>query len=195
MLLTQDSLERDPRLLGEALRVITQDAEFLRASYPHFDKWFACKVLPGLFAGERTVLIEERDSVAVGLMILKHTESEKKLCTLRVRPHFESRGLGVRMFQTAFDILKTERPLLSVSETSLPKFERLFHHFGFAQEAVYQERYLPRVDEFSFNGLLDVPKPRLALHAAQHHVSAYSQSGLTVERRPADSRYSKLLAA
>ena len=163
LLLTQASLERDPHLLGEALRVITQDAEFLRASYPQFDKWFACKVLPGLFAGERTVLIEERESTVVGLMILKHTDAERKLCTLRVRPHFESRGLGIRLFQIAFEILKTERPLLSVSETSMPKFKRLFKHFGFAQEAVYEERYLPKVDEFAFNGLLDAPKPKFVL--------------------------------
>lgn len=158
LLLTQDNLERDPHLLGEALRVITQDAEFLRASYPQFDRWLACKVLPGLFAGERTVLIEERESNAVGLMILKHTDNEKKLCTLRVRPHFECRGLGIRLFQIAFEILGTERPLLSVSEASMPKFERLFQHFGFAQEAIYEERYLPKIDEFSFNGLLDAPK-------------------------------------
>lgn len=165
LLLTQKNLHSDPSLLGEALRVIAQDVGFLRASYPYFDKWLACKVLPGLFTGERTVLIEERDSVAVGLMILKHTDNEKKLCTLRVRPHFESRGLGVRMFEMAFEILKTERPLLSVSETSMPKFERLFEHFGFAKEAVYEERYLPKIDEFSFNGLLDAPKPDFLFRA------------------------------
>lgn len=170
LLLNRDTLQRNPRLLSEGLHSMTQDAQFLKANYPGFDKWFACKVLPGLFAGERTVMIEERDSGAAGLLILKHTDAEKKLCTLRIRPHFESKGLGVRLFQIAFEILKTERPLLSVSETSMPKFERLFQHFGFAKEGVYEERYLPKVDEFSFNGLLDPLRERFVVpsYTCQH---------------------------
>ena len=94
----------------------------------------------------RTLLIEERDSTAVGLLILKHTETEKKLCTLRVRPSFESKGLGVGSSRTAFQLLGTERPLLSVSEITALKFESLFKYFGFAQEGVYQGRYIPMVD-------------------------------------------------
>lgn len=155
LLLTKASLTASPWLLEEAMKIVSQDAEFLRSSYPQFDKWFASKVLPGIQAGERTLLVEVRNSGAVGLLILKHTETEKKLCTLRVRPHYESRGLGVRLFHTAFELLGTERPLLSVSEPSSIKFERLFKYFGFAQEAIYEGRYLPMVYELAYNGLLD----------------------------------------
>ncbi len=72
-------------------------------------------------------------------------------------------------------MLETDRPLLSVSDTSKPKFSRLFAHFGFAQEAVYQSRYLPKVDEFSYNGLLDPPTAELngsgkgVVAALEHH--------------------------
>ncbi|MDR5759753.1 GNAT family N-acetyltransferase [Caballeronia sp. LZ035] len=154
-LLTKASLERSPWLLDEALRLAAEDAAFLRFSYPQFDDWFATKVIPGIRNGERTMLIERRDELTVGLLIVKHTMLEKKLCTLRIRPNFESKGLGVRLFQTAFDLLETEQPLLSVSSLAAPKFERLFGYFGFAQEAVYAGRYLPNVDEYSYNGLLE----------------------------------------
>ncbi|SDA13158.1 Acetyltransferase (GNAT) family protein [Nitrosospira sp. Nsp18] len=161
LVLTKASLERAPWLLSKTLNIVSQDAEFLRSSYPLFDQWFVSKVLPGIHTGVRTLLIEERDSMVVGLLILKHTETEKKLCTLRVRPSFESKGLGVRLFQTAFQLLGTERPLLSVSEITAPRFERLFTYFGFAQEGVYQGRYIPMVDELAYNGLLDpAPLPR-----------------------------------
>lgn len=155
LLLTKASLEQDPWLLNEAIDVISQDAEFLRSSYPLFDQWFSTKVQPGIYTGERTLLIERRGSMAVAFLILKHTDTEKKLCTLRVRPNFESKGLGVRLFQTAFQLLGTERPLLSVSEPLAPKFERIFKYFGFAQEAVYEGKYIPMVDELAYNGLLD----------------------------------------
>lgn len=155
LVLTKASLKQAPWLLSEATNVISKDAEFLRSSYPLFDEWFATKVVPGICTGERTLLIEKRGSLAVAFLILKHTDTEKKLCTLRVRPDFESKGLGVRLFQTAFQLLGTERPLLSVSELTAPKFERIFKYFGFAQEAVYQGRYIPMVDELAYNGLLD----------------------------------------
>lgn len=183
-LLSRSTVEARPELMFEFLSAVGDDIEFLRASYPRFDEWFLRKVIPGIYQGERTAVIEQRDSVVAGLLIVKHSSIEKKLCTLRVRPHFESKGLGVRLFETAFDLLGTERPLLSVSESSKPKFSRLFEHFGFAQEAVYEERYLPKVDEFSYNGLLDVQQEVLALssHFLQHEQRSCSPS--TLHRHP-----------
>jgi len=156
LLLNQHAVMHDPCLVQQSLRHIGADAEFLRSSYPNFDHWFVSKVLPGIYTGERTLLIEQRESKVVGLLILKHTATEKKLCTLRVRPQYENKGLGVRLFEAAFETLGTERPLLSVSENSLPKFARLFKHFGFAQAGAYRGLYVPQLHEFSYNGLLDV---------------------------------------
>jgi ribosomal protein S18 acetylase RimI-like enzyme len=145
----------NPALMRRGLALLSEDVRFLRGAYPAFDSWLSEKVIPGLLSGERTLLIETREERVAAVMILKHCADEKKLCTLRVHPEFESRGLGVRLFETAFDLLNTERPLLSVSEPSMPKFSRLFAHFGFSKEAVYADRYLPHVDEFSYNGYLE----------------------------------------
>lgn len=144
-----------PMQLSQILALLHEDATFLRGSYPNFDSWFSEKVIPGIENGERTVLVEMRANEVAGLMILKHSLSEKKLCTLRVRPQYENRGMGVRLFEAAFEILETERPLLSISEKAMPKFKSLFSYFGFSQEATYEDRYLPQVRELSYNGLLD----------------------------------------
>lgn len=162
LVLTQESLRDSPRLLWEALTAISRDVDFLRSNYPEFDRWLLGKVFPGIVRGERTLVVERRGDQTAAVMILKHTASEKKLCTLRVRPDFESRGLGVRLFESAFDLLGTERPLLSVSESAMPRFERLFVHFGFAQEETYDGLYLPKVKELSFNGLLQVENDRVS---------------------------------
>lgn len=154
LLLNQQSVNGNPALLFDLLNLIEQDVQFLKASYPLFNDWLTKKVVPGICNGERTVLIEYRESTPVGLLIIKHTVEEKKLCTLRVRPHFESKGLGIKLFETAFNLLETDRPLLSVSEIALPKFATAFNHFGFSHEASYEGVYLPKVVEFSFNGLL-----------------------------------------
>lgn len=159
ILLDTSTILGNEALLTSSLSLIREDATFLRDSYPEFDKWLTSTVLPGIPTGERTIIIERRDDITAGVLILKHTATEKKLCTLRVRPAFESKGLGVRLFETAFQVLGTERPLLSVSQPLEPKFHRLFTYFGFAKEAVYQGRYLPMVDELAYNGLLEEVTP------------------------------------
>jgi len=158
ILVNKDTVSRDQSLVEHSLRLISADADFLRSSYPHFDYWLTSKVLPGIHTGERTLLLEQRETSVVGLLILKHTAAEKKLCTLRVRPHYESKGLGVRLFQSAFAILETERPLLSVAQPVEEKFHRLFTYFGFSKQAVYANRYKPRVSELAYNGFLDEQK-------------------------------------
>jgi GNAT superfamily N-acetyltransferase len=152
---SHSTVASDPERMMQFVRAILADTAFLHESYPGFDEWLLGKVIPGIYAGERTAVVELRDSAVAGLVIVKHSDTEKKLCTLRVRPDFESRGLGVRLFETAFDLLGTDHPLLSVSEPSIPKFSRLFTHFGFSKEAVYGGLYLPHVDEFSYNGYLE----------------------------------------
>lgn len=153
--ISRSTVASDPERMMQFVRAISDDMAFLRGSYPDFDQWLLRKVIPGIYSGERTALVELRGSSVAGLLIVKHSHAERKLCTLRVRPAFESKGLGVRLFETAFDLLGTDRPLLSVSEPTVPKFSRLFSHFGFSKEAVYGGRYLQHVDEFSYNGFLE----------------------------------------
>lgn len=176
ILLNQSVFAENPTELNRALTFLREDAAFLRGSYPNFDSWLFEKVVPGVVSGERTVIIEVRATEMAGFMILKHSHLEKKLCTLRVRPQYESRGMGVRLFNAAFEILETEFPLLSVSEKAMPKFEPLFEYFGFSQEATYEDRYLPRVRELSYNGLLDCQEPaRNAMHFSSSIAQTWSQ--------------------
>lgn len=130
------------------------DLPFYSDSYPEFLRWINGKVIPGIYSGERTVIIEKREGRIAGLLILKHMGTEKKLCTLRVRDPYQNKGLGVRLFENAFQILNTEYPLLSVSDQNLEKFSRIFEHFGFRKEKEYQGLYLPSITEHAFNGTL-----------------------------------------
>lgn len=168
---------RDPYLLKHALQLLTEDIAYLRGSYPNFDQWFFHKVVPGVISGERSIFIEQRNTSIAGILILKHTHEEKKLCTLRVRPEYESLGLGVRLFETAFEVLGTEKPLLSVSEEAHPKFARLFDHFNFMQHETYLGKYLPLRKELAFNGALETSKTSVEqmLKAGLPFVPANSQ--------------------
>jgi hypothetical protein len=156
--INRTSLIQSPELSQGCLADIASQLSSLRDCYPEFDMWYSDKVVPGISSGHRSILLEYRRDQLAGFAILKDDGAEKKLCCLRVTENFQrSIGLGIRMFERAFEELGTEKPLLSVSEERLPAFQRIFDHFGFELSAVYDGRYRWGKVEFAFNGLLDVP--------------------------------------
>jgi ribosomal protein S18 acetylase RimI-like enzyme len=153
-LLNASLLRSDP----EAFRAQLEDArgylETLSDFYPGFGTWFTEKVMPGVAAGERTIVLQSTSGVLSGIAVLKDAPDEQKLCCLRVLPAFQGTGAGVRLFDKAFDLLNNKAPLLSVSEEQLPAFQKIFKYFGFEYAQEYRGIYRPRKKEISFNGLL-----------------------------------------
>ena len=68
----------------------------LSDDYPGIDHWYLTKVVPGLHAGTRYLFRVERGEELVGIGIGKIEAHERKICTVRVAPHFANRGIGVR---------------------------------------------------------------------------------------------------
>lgn len=126
----------------------------LSSFYPSFAQWYDLKVVPGLKRGDRTLVLRLVDGQLGGIAITKDDGTEKKLCCLRVLPHLSGSGLGLRLFNDAFEVLETEKPLLSVSDEQLLKFHRIFDHFGFVRGRKYGDLYRIGSVEHSYNGQL-----------------------------------------
>lgn len=126
--------------------------------YPDFKTWIDNKVMKGIHTGERSILLEYSGEQIAGIAILKDTVEEKKLCCLRVLPQYEGSGIGLKLFERAFEELKTRMPLLSVAQENSLKFKKIFDYYGFTLEEKYPDYYRPQNTEFSFNGLLYIPK-------------------------------------
>jgi GNAT superfamily N-acetyltransferase len=148
-------LIRNPEGCHHALTVIKNQLGMISSFYPEFDDWFLSKVLPGLKNGERSILLEYTAGSLSGVAIVKNSASERKLCCLRVLPPYQGSGVGLRLFERAFDVLETRAPLLSVAEEQVANFDRIFKHYGFELAKEYRSLYRPKKKEFSFNGLLD----------------------------------------
>ncbi|MFM0428445.1 GNAT family N-acetyltransferase [Paraburkholderia aspalathi] len=153
-LLDASLLRSDPEAFRMRLRDARGYLETLSDLYPSFGTWFAEKVMPGVAAGERTIVLQNISGVLSGIAVLKDTPDEQKLCCLRVLPAFQGTGAGVRLFDKSFDLLNNKAPLLSVSEEQLPAFEKIFRYFGFEYAEAYCGIYRPKKTEISFNGLL-----------------------------------------
>jgi hypothetical protein len=154
LLVDQTLLRKDPEQFDALVQASRVQLLHLSLYYPEFSKWFAAKVLPGLSSGERSIVLRYVQGRLGGISILKSSPTEKKLCCLRVLPHLAGTGLGVRMFDEAFTILGTTKPLLSVADEQLPQFDRVFRHFGFELTERYRGIYRPGEVEHSFNGRL-----------------------------------------
>jgi GNAT superfamily N-acetyltransferase len=126
----------------------------LSADYPGIDRWFAQKVVPGLRRGTRYLLPMERDGVLVGLGIAKNEADERKICTVRVAPSYAGRGMGVRLFDGLLKWLDDDRPHLTVTQSRLPAFERIFDYYGFAVTSSQQGVYVPHAVELGYNELV-----------------------------------------
>lgn len=122
--------------------------------YPGFAHWFDHKVQPGVKLGERSVIAAISANRLVGAAIVKTTPYEEKLCCLRVVNDLKGSGLGLKLFERSFEVLRNESPLLSISEENYDAFAKIFRHYGFEFAKAYDGIYRPRKLELSFNGLL-----------------------------------------
>lgn len=119
--------------------------------YPSFHEWYFNKVVPDIQSGNRKIISEIRDGKIAGIAILKDTKEEKKICTLRISPDFQNRGIGVRLFKKSFDVLQTNTPFLTVSEEKLPEFQKIFDYFNFELTSIDDGKYRYGKKEYIFN--------------------------------------------
>lgn len=154
LLVTHKMFESDPERFDNLVDSTRDHLIHLSSFYPSFAHWYDCKVVPGLRRGDRTLVLRYFNGPLGGIAITKDDGLEKKLCCLRVLPHLNGSGLGLRLFEDAFQVLSTEKPLLSVSDEQLLKFHRIFTHFGFVHGKRYDDLYRVGCVEHSYNGQL-----------------------------------------
>jgi len=142
----------EPQKVDTALyyKFIYTHLRYAEQYYPNFKEWFFGKVVPEIEVGERKLLLEQRSNQVAGIAIIK-LNCEKKLCTLRISDQFQNQGIGVRLFERCFDVLKTDKPFLTVSEEKLPEFQKIFDYYGFEMTGMKKDAYRQGRAEYYFN--------------------------------------------
>ncbi len=140
---------------------IFSELSFLRTEYPEFYSWFYDKVIPELSNGSREVFIAQTPlsfGKVNGVLVLKNTNSEKKICTLYVDKESRMNGIGQKFMSIAFNELNTDKPLITVSDTRLKEFNRLLNKFNFESVDTLPDYYAYNHTEYTFNGHLYLPE-------------------------------------
>ena len=139
----------------EGLDWIYKSLSSVIQEYPSFTSWYFKKVIPDIRQGKRDIILYSHENRLAGVSIIKVDIDEKKICTLRVFHGFRNKGIGKYLFERSFELLETEKPLITVSESRLPQFSRLFDYYGFRMNKVYPNYYKIGEKEYSFNGELN----------------------------------------
>ena len=143
---------------------VFQEIAFLRAEYPNFYNWFYQKVVPGLSNGERKIFVAKSSSSYSkinGILILKDSFDEKKICTLYVEKNSRLNGIGKKFMELAFNELNTDKPLITITENKIKDFLKLLNRFDFTLFEKNPNFYSEGLTEYSYNGHLYLPNEKV----------------------------------
>ena len=140
---------------------IFSELSFLRAEYPGFYDWFFGKVISELSNGSRKIFLAQTPlsfGKVNGVLILKKSVSEKKICTLYVDKESRMNGIGQKFMDIAFNELNTDKPLITVSDSRLSEFSKLLKKNRFEIIDSLDNYYAKNHTEYTFNGHLYIPE-------------------------------------
>ena len=147
---------------GNSFIVFNEVLVFLRKlsfEYPDFLGWF-----DGLFSygyklkDDREIIMCRYDGKIVGVIILKKTNEENKICTLRVEKKFRSNGIATELIKRGIEWLEDEKPLITCHCSRNGQFSKLFKYFGFELQEKKIGYYGIFNLEYTYNGSLPEKK-------------------------------------
>jgi predicted GNAT family N-acyltransferase len=150
--------------LSNALHILTPSRverdvlSVLRKSqtcYPDILQWYYSRFTPGLTNGTRAIFVYYVDNNLAGLALVKSELMEKKICTFYVKEEYRYNGIGGNLFQSCFEFLGTDKPMITVSDGKVDSFTAIFKHYAFRLEQVLNEYYSPFSREYVYNGWLN----------------------------------------
>ena len=140
---------------------IFSELSFVRTEYLDFYTWFYDKVISGLSDNSRKIFLATTPfsfGKVNGVLILKNTDFEKKICTLYVDKESRMNGIGQKFMDIAFNELNTDKPLITVSDSRMHDFDKLLRKYSFEAVEVLPDYYAEKHTEYTFNGHLYLPK-------------------------------------
>ena len=128
---------------------------YLENEYPNFFNWYK-----NLFNEDYTLKPDREIFLCkyvydtAGIIILKKTKSERKICTLRVKENYQKNGIAKKLIKAGIKWLGDSKPFVTVSEYRNEQFKHLFKHFGFNLKDKIN-CYNFDVKEFFYNDIVD----------------------------------------
>lgn len=123
------------------------------SSYPNILDWYDNTVVPSLTPlGNGCIFVAMNKEDIAGYIILKNTETEKKIRHIMVLPQYRRNHIGSRLILKAFEYLGTRTPKITVSEDSINILQPLLDKYKFELTDIVKDIYIKGKEECIFNG-------------------------------------------
>lgn len=119
--------------------------------YPTFSNWLLHRVIPTLGDRTRCVIVARDRQRIAGFAIVKHDETEKKLCSLVVSPSARLTGVSNALMDESLLWLNTDRPTATVGSDVGQRYLALLQRYNFRRLREIQGLYRSGVGEWVFN--------------------------------------------
>ena len=141
------------------IQTVGESLLFLKQEYPNFSDWYNRAIKSSNNGKEhREIYVASpvgQEDLISGIMILKDSPMQKKICTLCVMEPYRHMGIGTSFVDLACKRLGTQAPLITVSQTHKTEFEQLFQKFGFRLFKTYPGYYRRDLTEYSYNAEIE----------------------------------------
>jgi len=125
----------------------------LAFEYPFFSEWLEKVFDQLLTTNNRIIILYSGLNIfdIKGAAILKNTNSEKKICTLRVSKSFRNRGIGTMLLRKSQELLSETQPLITVSDVHMKEFAPFLKKNSYVLKNKVKSLYKIGSYEYFFN--------------------------------------------
>ena len=130
---------------------IYKTTKFITDDYPNYKDWFYNKQIPGIVTSERDILFirnPEKLKEIIGILALKNTLEEQKICTLYVKGKYRKMGIGTLLIEEAMKYLNTPTPIIEIPSYKLIMFKTFIRRYNWKLSYISFNDY---GDELCFN--------------------------------------------
>ena len=124
---------------SKAINELYNLTDFNNLQYPNYTEWFFGKNIPRIIRGEGDVLFTLDGLTVQGLIIMKNTEEEKKLCTFMVDECYRKQNIGTGLLEEAFKYLGTETPTITIPERNINQFKFFIDYYGWKNNGIIDD--------------------------------------------------------
>lgn len=125
----------------------------LELDYPNHYHWFHEKFCKELDGKAREIIFCLNDGIPVGIVFLKNSKDEKKICTIYVEKAYRNIGIGTQLLLKSFTFLNTTKPLITMPEYKVKDFENIIKTYNWEKTEMIESCYSDK-NEIIFNGIL-----------------------------------------
>ena len=125
----------------------------LELDYPNHYHWFHEKFCKELDGKAREIIFCLNGGIPVGIVFLKNSKDEKKICTIYVEKAYRNIGIGTQLLLKSFTFLNTTKPLITMPEYKVKDFDNIIKTYNWEKTEIIESCYSDK-NEIIFNGIL-----------------------------------------